>query len=90
MAKYIHYVTIDAVKYPFFESNSPVININDLTHPNQGDTYLLDIGETKTQRKQLEKEFKKFSKEPDFLIIPKARITTIGSQPIDSFSQTIN
>lgn len=87
MAKYIHYVTINRVKYPFHESDSPCLNYKDMEHPKDKSSYLLDIGETNKQRKLLEKDFPPYKGDPAFLIVPKTDISTIGSQPTESFKQ---
>lgn len=45
--KYMHYVTIERVNYPFYYSDSAVINPQDLLHPDDPTFYMLDLELTK-------------------------------------------
>lgn len=85
-SKYTHYVVIDGVAYPYFENNTPCIDLNSMQHPKDPTSYLLDIGETTKQRKLLESKFTKYKGDPDFLIIPKLSISTIGAKPTYLFN----
>ena len=81
--KYVHYVKIDGVNYPFYYSNEPVINRTDILDLRYPDMYVLDIGETKADKTRLAEIYFQLPEDAAFFLIPKEDVQCIGSKPTD-------